>query len=254
MSAQYWVRYASGQVSEQPVPHDAVVQMLQSNAGVVAVCSVGAQEWIPASNFLPPGTGPTGKPAVVDKIGPTDVVKAVVLGFLCGIGAIAAGVIALVRGRVKEGLLYLGCGFACSLIVGAVFLSRPSRGSVGTTSTTDSGSSRSASRPTEQVVEVTDIAKFVKDYSDNELASDNSYKGKLVKVTGTVETVSKDILDKPYVILGSGAALEVVSVQCSLDDRSVQAAAALKKGQRSTVIGRVSGRMMNVQMVDCVIQ
>lgn len=251
MSAQYWVRYASGQVSEQPVPHDAVVQMLQSNAGVVAVCSVGAQEWIPAASFLPPAAAPVGKPAVVDKIGPSDVVKAVALGFLCGIGAIAAGVIALVRGRKREGALYLGCGFACSLIVFSIFISRPSRSSTSTSSQTSSGSS---ARPSEQIIEVPDIAKFVKDYSDNELASDNSYKGKLVKVTGTVGTVSKDILDKPYVILGSGGAFEVISVQCSLDDSSVKEAASLKKGQRVTVVGRVSGRMMNVQVSDCVIQ
>ncbi len=252
MGEQYWVKYASGQVSSQPVPYDAVVQLLQSNAGVAAVCQVGAQEWIPATSFLPPGAG---KPQVVDKIGPVDVVKAVVLGLLCGIGAIVAGIIALAKGRKKEGTLYLVCGFACSLIVFSVIKANQSSAGKRDPWSASTESSQPSSAPAaEEAIEVDSISKFVKEYHDNELASDGTYKGKLIKVSGSVETVSKDILDKPYISLNGGGQMEMFGVQCFLDDSAVQSAMSIKKGQRITVKGRVKGRMMNVLVEDCSIQ
>ena len=85
-------------------------------------------------------------------------------------------------------------------------------------------------------------------YQQNEVSTDNNFKGKYFYVEGFVEYIKKDILDDIYVTLKTG---EVIgSVQCYLDDANV--AAQLKKGQRITVYGKCDGLiMMNVLMKNC---
>lgn len=39
------------------------------------------------------------------------------------------------------------------------------------------------------------------DYEANEVSADNLYRGKVLRVTGAVQAVKKDIADKPYVVL-----------------------------------------------------
>ena len=63
--------------------------------------------------------------------------------------------------------------------------------------------------------------------------------------------MKKDILDEPYVTVGTGAAFEIPQVQCSLRSDQSNKAATLQKGQRVTVRGRVHGLMLNVQLHDC---
>jgi hypothetical protein len=105
-------------------------------------------------------------------------------------------------------------------------------------------------QPTETAVSVA-ATDLMADYKGNEVRGDSKWKGKLVLVTGIVGDIKKDILDKPYVTLGSGAAFEIPEVQCSLRSGQEGAAGSLQKGQRATLKGRVHGLMMNVQLDDC---
>lgn len=86
-------------------------------------------------------------------------------------------------------------------------------------------------------------------YEGNELAAEQKYEGELVEVTGVVGDIRKDILDQPFVTLGTGKELEVRQVQCFLAD-GVDAT-SLRKGERVTLKGRVDGLMMNVLVKEC---
>ena len=96
-------------------------------------------------------------------------------------------------------------------------------------------------------IKVTAI-KLYNDYEANEVAADNMYKGKRLEVTGTVESINKDIADDVYISLTAGEILS--NIQCHLSDPGK--AAELKKGQRITVTG--TGDMMIIgipQLRDC---
>ena len=94
-------------------------------------------------------------------------------------------------------------------------------------------------------------ADILADYKANEVRGDAKWKGKLVKVVGMVGDIKKDILDHPYVTVGTGADFEIPMVQCTLKDGQESAAGNLSKGQAVALRGRVSGLMMNVQLDDC---
>ena len=92
-----------------------------------------------------------------------------------------------------------------------------------------------------------DAPSLVGAYMQNEVKADQNFKGKTFYVSGTVDQISKDIMDNIYVTLeGDGV---IRSVQCYLDDADV--AANLNKGEQVVIKGKCDGLMMNVQMKDC---
>jgi len=95
------------------------------------------------------------------------------------------------------------------------------------------------------------IAQLLKDYKGNEVRADATYKGKRVRVTGTVDDIKKDIMDSIYVTIGTGAQFEIPQAQCYFDDDFAKKAASLEHGQKITVDCDAAGLMMNVQMKDC---
>ena len=113
-----------------------------------------------------------------------------------------------------------------------------------------SGDNAAPATPAEaaQAVNATDL---MADYKANEVRADGKWKGKLLSVSGVVGDIKKDILDQPYVILGSGAEFEIPEVQCTLKNGQEGAAAALSKGTKAAFKGRVKGLMLNVQLEDC---
>lgn len=82
----------------------------------------------------------------------------------------------------------------------------------------------------------------------------SAYKGKLIRVKGKVGDVAKDIMGGAYVTVGSGSDFEVRQVQCMLAKGQEGKAMNLGKGTPVTVVGTVSGLMMNVLLDDCVIE
>lgn len=98
------------------------------------------------------------------------------------------------------------------------------------------------------------LETLLSEYKDNEVRADAAYKGKVVRLSGKVGDIKKDILDKPYVTIGSGARFEIPQVQCMLTASSAGAAMQLSKGADVTVTGKINGLMMNVLVRDCTIQ
>lgn len=56
-------------------------------------------------------------------------------------------------------------------------------------------------------------ATLIAAYEANEVAADEKFKGKLIEVTGVIDSIAKDIMGDLYVTLGSGKDFEVAHVQ-----------------------------------------
>lgn len=141
------------------------------------------------------------------------------------------------------GLLVLGC-------IAASFAVKQASGA-------RKGASIAAQTEPENIVsEVPDqvsIVHLLGAYKRNEISADNEFKGKWFQTTGTVGTVAKDFLDKPYITVGTGEQFELPPVvQCMLKDGG--RAASLSPGQKVTISGMVRGKMMNVLFDDCEIR
>jgi len=86
-------------------------------------------------------------------------------------------------------------------------------------------------------------------YNRNEVAADQRYNGRRLRVTGTVDNIGKDLLDSPYVtFLWRQDSLG--SVQCLF--KYENSVARLSKGQRIRVIGECAGKTLgNVILRNC---
>ncbi len=103
-----------------------------------------------------------------------------------------------------------------------------------------------ASEPAPIVVTAT---KLMADYNANEVAADAQYKGRIVDVSGTINSIGKDILDTPYVALTTNEYYSVV--QCMFSKSDQAQLASLAKDTKITLRGRVSGKLGNIIVRDC---
>ena len=94
-------------------------------------------------------------------------------------------------------------------------------------------------------------ATLYNDYDSNEVAADLKYKDKVITVSGVVDDIAKDIMDDIYVTLKGDEYFG--DVQCFFSDSHTNKAASLKKGDKLTVKGLCTGKMMNVLVRGCVV-
>ena len=78
-------------------------------------------------------------------------------------------------------------------------------------------------------------------YSANEVAGDAKYKGKLVEVSGTVDTIGKDALSFPYITFHVGGQYSLSRVQCVFPKTDEAQLAEVVKGKNMIIVGRVMG-------------
>jgi len=89
------------------------------------------------------------------------------------------------------------------------------------------------------------------DYKDNEVAADAKYKGKLVEISGIVDTIGKDITDTPYIALKSYEYAIIDKIQCMFSKSDVEELSQVKKDQQITLQGEVSGKLGNIIVRGC---
>lgn len=94
----------------------------------------------------------------------------------------------------------------------------------------------------------------MKAYDDNEVNADSQYKGKKLEVTGYINDIGKDILDRSFVILGNGDEYELIAVQCYVSKDILDDVAKLKKGDKVTIVGNCKGKSISVSMENCTIK
>jgi hypothetical protein len=90
------------------------------------------------------------------------------------------------------------------------------------------------------------------DYEANGVAADAKYKGKVLQVTGVVNTIDRDIMDKIYVTLKGDQYFG--DIQCFFAESHIGTASQLSKGQTITVKGKCDGKLMNVMLKGCIIE
>lgn len=90
------------------------------------------------------------------------------------------------------------------------------------------------------------------EYKENEVAADMKYKGRVVAVSGKVESIGKDIMDQAYIVVGGEGFLD--GVQCTFTEAQNLAVAQVSKGQSVRLKGEVTGKMGNVQVKNCQLQ
>ena len=80
------------------------------------------------------------------------------------------------------------------------------------------------------------------------------YKGKLLTVTGTIDSADKTVNNQMYVTFTTDIAYGVLRVQCFFTEEHKSEWAQLKKGQQATITGKCIGKPFNVILEDCVVK
>lgn len=105
-------------------------------------------------------------------------------------------------------------------------------------------------KPKLKIVKVT-AAQILKDYEENELASDDKYKGNLIQVRGVVRKIDKELFGSDYVLqIGTVNEYDFLTVDCN--GMSKKVLSTLKTGERVKVIGKFDdGGDLGVQLEKC---
>lgn len=90
-------------------------------------------------------------------------------------------------------------------------------------------------------------------YDENELNADATVKGKLIKVTGKIDSIESDWLGRPIVYLRADSyGFELIG--CNFSKDATDTLAALKKDSTVTILGECSGMsVLIIGMDDCAI-
>jgi hypothetical protein len=103
----------------------------------------------------------------------------------------------------------------------------------------------------EEVISIT-ADKLSEAYEENEIAADKRYKGKILKVTGVVESIDQGWFGGITVKLSVGGDWDFNTIDCSFDSEHEDAIAELKTGERVEIIGECDGNgFMSVGLDDC---
>ena len=97
-------------------------------------------------------------------------------------------------------------------------------------------------------------AQLYSEYEANEVAADQKYEGKILRVQGTVAEIGKDVFfdTPPYVTLGVVGGFDwYLGVVCFFNEENE--VAQLSKGDTITVQGRYEGYLLGVSLEGCYI-
>jgi hypothetical protein len=149
----------------------------------------------------------------------------------------------------------------CLTLMGGLFVLMVMIGVIGNMGRkgNQTAQNRNSSQPESQAVQEAPpaptlnlrAAEMLKAYENNKLQAEQTYKGKRVRIKGVVGSIGSDILDQPYVTVGTGASFEVTQLQCMFSKEQSGQLAKLNKGQAITVEGTVDAYVMNVLVQDC---
>lgn len=125
-------------------------------------------------------------------------------------------------------LRFLGATFLAILMVGGLLMYQEHK-------------DRQDADEVESATDVIDVTarELEKAYAENEVAADERYRGKVLRVSGVIDQISKDALGEMVVMLRSPNVMG--GVHCTFDDKQKSQVASLKKGQKVTLRGRGTG-------------
>jgi len=107
--------------------------------------------------------------------------------------------------------------------------------------------------PSSAVIEVT-VDELLSAYAMDEVAADERFGDKILKVTGIVNRIEvKDYLDFDYIILTNAENSLFQHARCFFDKKHGPELSQLTTGQKVTVQGTYNGSMINIRLRDCVL-
>jgi len=124
--------------------------------------------------------------------------------------------------------------------------------SQGTASTGTSGASSSGPEITPAIEEIT-VDELLQAYYTDRKAAEAEYKGKILNVTGVVDSVGKNVVGTSFVKL-AGNSIEPWRVQCMFDKKYESELAELTRAQIITIQGKCGDYLPpDVAMTDCIL-
>lgn len=105
-------------------------------------------------------------------------------------------------------------------------------------------------------VEIMEIspADLLSSYEANEVKGDAFYDGKTMRLSGTVGSIGKDVLEEVYITF-AGEEFAITSVQCYFSDEAqIEKVMELQEGDTITLVGVCDGKFGNVLIKDCVFE
>lgn len=182
----------------------------------------------------------------------------VFIGWPLNLVAFILAIVVMARGFTSKGLMPLLASLILSPIIYFVGLAVLGAAAVGGSAYDDyktkaeaaSGNSSPAElAPAADAIEIS-ARDLYRAYDANEVAADSQYKGKALRVTGTVESVDSDMMDNAVVQLRAGD-FQSVNVQ----GLQQEVAASLSKGQSITVSCTGAGEIIGSPVLDdCALQ
>lgn len=111
--------------------------------------------------------------------------------------------------------------------------------------------SQKEDQPQEEILEI-DPDTLLTDYEANEVRGDELYDEKLMRITGNVGSIGKDIMEDVFITFATAEEYSITSVQCYFsDDTQIQKVMELAEGDTITIVGRCDGKFGNVLLRDC---
>lgn len=175
------------------------------------------------------------------------------VGIGLGIGIVLLPILALLTLRNGHSVLarVFSLGWLLLAVASIFSMKEPYTAKPSTLQKDLSFSSAPAPSQSREVISVS-AAEIVAAYDENEIAADARFKGRYVRVEGSIEDIGKDIMGDIYVSIDGGGVDEMGlrSVQAFFVDSKADVIANLRTGQAIVIVGRVDGLMMNVLLRD----
>ena len=92
---------------------------------------------------------------------------------------------------------------------------------------------------------------LMNEYESNEVNADAKYEDKVIEVSGTINSIGKDITDDIYITLKTSSS--VFTVQCLFTDDWTEKVGNLNEGDQVTVKGKLSGKWGNIMVRGCML-
>ena len=134
------------------------------------------------------------------------------------------------------------------IVVVAIIVIGSQLGDKANTITT--GTNASGTETKEEEMITVDYSVLYQDYMDNPIAADTKYKGKTLKLTGTVGTIDREIAGNTYITFD----IEFLkNIRITFKKSEESKVAELKKGQEVTIKGVCQGTLLSttVALDDC---
>lgn len=128
-----------------------------------------------------------------------------------------------------------------ALMVLGYIVGKNDKTEAGATSSSASVADTQESVPQKEVF-TTSARQLFKAYEENEVATDENMKGKLIAVKGVVQSIDKDFTDS--IIIGLQTDNQFMPARMEMENSEKATAVALKKGQQVTVICKKMIRVM----------